>query len=535
MAGPQSAATLLQIGMGHVEPDAGLHVDLAHAHAKLGAWPAAVAELDLALGLEQSPERRAALHYFAADARERAGDGAGATSHFLAAADGGFYPKHALRAAERLAAAAGDVARRVTALQGLVGIADGSERAHSLHALAEVHRTELGQPEVAVDLMRELLLLRPTDVDVALELRRLLLKLGRHEEAAAASLAAVAHQRAWLRAAATTREHRPETTAQPVLGLLRLFDALLEHDGEYLCAAALEVLSPQLVPPGRSCDELAAEPWPLPKPQEGRPFDAFVGDLPHASAFDLLREGVFYLGELPGTPPPPVDLTPSRSMPANAPVVIAVRAIANAMGVPQPLVFVDQNQDHEIEARLGGAPALVVGRRLAAAPFNATARDRIGRALLRLSTGGDGLHRHTEPTRLLGLCVALCQACGVTLDVNHPYDRRFAQEVADALPGREAMQHLHDTALAFRDTSEGLDPTVLRATLAMAEDRAGVLASADPRPALEYLRRVDELVHPRGAMLVGYLLSDDHIGLRRTLGYVLELNVPRRRAQEASR
>ncbi|MBK8236500.1 MAG: hypothetical protein IPK74_13170 [Deltaproteobacteria bacterium] len=535
IAGPELAASMLQTGLPHVEDDAGLHVDLAHAHARRDRWADAVGELDLALAREHSPERRAALHYFAADARERAGAAAAAVEHFLAAAEGGYYPKHAYRNAERIAAVHGDVQRRVSALQGLVNIADGSERAHSLHALAEVHRAQLGQPEVAVDLMRELLLLRPTDVDVALELRRLLLRLGRHEEAAAAALAAVAHQRAWLRAAATTREHRPETTAQPVLGLLRLFDAAIENDGVYLCAAALEVLAPQLIPAGRSCDELATEPWPLPKPQEGRPFDAFVGDLPHASAFDLLREGVFYLGELPETPQPTVDLTPSRSMPANAPVVIAVRAIANAMGVPQPLVFVDAAQEHEIEARLGGAPALVVGRRLAAAPFGAAARDRIGRALLRLSTGGDGLHRHTEPTRILALCVALCQACGVTLDVTHPYDRAFAQQVAEQLPTRDAMTHLQETALAFRDASEGLDPLVLRATLAMAEDRAGVLASADPRPALEHLRRTGELVQTRGAMLVGYLLSDDHIGLRRTLGYVLELNVPRRRAQEVSR
>ncbi|MBK8717877.1 MAG: hypothetical protein IPN32_24535 [Deltaproteobacteria bacterium] len=535
IAGPELAASMLQTGLPHVEDDAGLHVDLAHAHARRDRWADAVGELDLALAREHSPERRAALHYFAADARERAGAAAAAVEHFLAAAEGGYYPKHAYRNAERIAAVHGDVQRRVSALQGLVNIADGSERAHSLHALAEVHRAQLGQPEVAVDLMRELLLLRPTDVDVALELRRLLLRLGRHEEAAAAALAAVARP---ARVAAGGRDHPrapPETTAQPVLGLLRLFDAAIENDGVYLCAAALEVLAPQLIPAGRSCDELATEPWPLPKPQEGRPFDAFVGDLPHASAFDLLREGVFYLGELPETPQPTVDLTPSRSMPANAPVVIAVRAIANAMGVPQPLVFVDAAQEHEIEARLGGAPALVVGRRLAAAPFGAAARDRIGRALLRLSTGGDGLHRHTEPTRILALCVALCQACGVTLDVTHPYDRAFAQQVAEQLPTRDAMTHLQETALAFRDASEGLDPLVLRATLAMAEDRAGVLASADPRPALEHLRRTGELVQTRGAMLVGYLLSDDHIGLRRTLGYVLELNVPRRRAQEVSR
>ena len=96
------------------------------------------------------------------------------------------------------------------------------------------------------------------------------------------------------------------------------------------------------------------------------------------------------------------------------------------------------------------------------------------------------------------------------------------------------MQHLAPTALAFRDASESLDPNVLQATLSMAEDRAGILASGDPRAALEHLRRIAELGKARGAMLVGYMLSDDHLGLRRQLGYVLEMNVPRRRSQEVS-
>jgi hypothetical protein len=68
----------------------------------------------------------------------------------------------------------------------------------------------------------------------------------------------------------------------------------------------------------------------------------------------------------------------------------------------------------------------------------------------------------------------------------------------------------------------------------MAEDRAGVLASGDPRAALEFLRRIDALGTARGAMLIGYMLSDDHLGLRRQLGYLLEMNVPRRRSQEVS-
>jgi hypothetical protein len=528
------AVELLTAGMAATPDDAGLRVDLARNLARMQRWKDAVVQLQRALALEVSPERRAALHYFTGDALERAGDAAAAAGHYIEAAGGGYHPRHALRAADRLAAQVGDLQRRVAALEALVEIAEGPERAVSLRNLAEVHRTKLGQPDVAVELMRELLLLRPTDVDVALELRRLLVKLGRDAEGTAVTFAAIAHQRAWLRAAASSAEHRPEATAAPVLGLFRAFDATGELDGEYLCAAALEVLAPQLLPPGRTCDELVSDAWPLPRAQDGRQTSGFVSDLPHTAAIDLLRDGVFYLGELPGAPAPSVDLAPSRSLSANTPVVIVVRAIANAMGVPQPLVFVDPSEEYEIEARLAGAPSLVVGRRLAASPFTAAARDRIGRALLRMSTGGDAIHRHTGPARLLALCVALCQSCGVTLDTTHGYDRAFANEIASHLPGRDAMQHLTPTALAFRDASEGLDPVVLHGTLLMAEDRAGAIASGDPRPALELLRRIDALPTPRGALFVSYLLSDDHLNLRRDLGYVVEVNVPRRRSQEVS-
>ncbi len=534
VAGPECAIELLTAGMPHVVDDAGLHIDLAQAYARSQRWSDVVAELDAALGLETSPERRASLEYFAGDARERAGDLAGAIAHFLRAGQGGYFPRHALLAAERLAARVGNVGQRVLALQALVEIGTGPERMHSLRALAEVHRAQLGQPELAVELMRELLLLRPTDVDVALELRRLLDKLGRSDEATAALLAAIAHHRAWLRSAATPLDRSSDALALPIAGLLRLYDALGELDGVYLASAALEIIAPQLVPPGRACDELVLDPWPLPKPQEGRPFDGFIGDLPHSAALDLLREGVFYLGELPDAPPPGIDLSPSRSLPTSTPVVLVVRAIANAMGVPQPLVFVDSAQEDTAEARLAGAPALVVGRRLAATPFGAAARDRIGRALLRLATGGDALHTHMAPTRLLALCVALCRGCGVELEVTREYDTHFADELAAQLPGEGAMQHLVDTAKAFREASEGLDPAQLRATLQMAEDRAGAVASADPRPALELLRRTDELADPRSVMLIGYLLSEDHIGLRRGLGYIIEMNVPRRRSQEIS-
>jgi hypothetical protein len=60
----------------------------------------------------------------------------------------------------------------------------------------------------------------------------------------------------------------------------------------------------------------------------------------------------------------------------------------------------------------------------------------------------------------------------------------------------------------------------------MASDRAAIIAAADPRPSIESLFDDGELAETRGTALLGYLLSDDHLGLRRALGYHSVLSVP---------
>src|SRR4030095_14120586 len=118
-------------GLEVARDDAGTHADLAQIYARLERWPEAVRELEAALARESSPERRAALHYYAADAHARAGKPAAAIDHYMAAAQGGSHPRHALAAADRLAESTGATRQRVAALESLVEIADGPERARS--------------------------------------------------------------------------------------------------------------------------------------------------------------------------------------------------------------------------------------------------------------------------------------------------------------------------------------------------------------------------------------------------------------------
>jgi tetratricopeptide (TPR) repeat protein len=533
LEGPQHTVVLLRAGLDVAPSDAGVRVDLAQAYARLGRWRDVVTELEHAVAHEPSPERRAALHFYAGDAHQRAGNLGAAVPHFLAAGQGGFHPRHALSAADRIAARVGDLARRVEALQLLVEIGDGPERVAGLRSLAQLHRGPLGQPDVAVEQMRELLLLRPTDLDVITELWRLLRSLGREDEATAVLLAGVAHHRAWLRSSGLRGAEPNALSAAPVEGLLHLFEAMGEPDGVYLAAAVLEVVAPDRVPPGHHPDALVTEPWSLPEAQEGRPFDGLVGDLPAPAALDLLRDGVFYLGQIPGAAASPVELDGGKALPHSSAVVMVTRALAEAVGVPLPRIFMDPQRDDEVRAYLVGSPCLVVGRRINSTPFGPAARDAIGRALLRLSTGGDALHYELPAPRLTALLLGLCAAAGVDIDEPPDHDAAYLEEVRRALAA-SSLADLGELAVAFAEGIETFDPEQLLETLRVAEDRAGAVCAADPRPRLRELAERGLLAGPRGTSVVGYLLSDDHLTLRHNLGYLTEVAAPIRREEEPS-
>jgi tetratricopeptide (TPR) repeat protein len=545
--GPEASVDLLEQGLHRHPEDPGIHADLAQGYARLERWPEVVAELNRALQRELSPERAAALHYFAGDAEERSGNPRGAIGHYLAAGRGGYHPRHALLSADRIAAdlssrpaERGALEQRIEALQLLVELGDGEQRVRSLRALADLHRGPLGQPDVAVDLMRELLLLEPTDLDVLRELHRALLKLDRREEAKATLLAGVAHHRAWLRAEGVRGRYGSRIDFgidhAPVRGLRELFEMFDDIDGVYLSTAILEVTARERDDENRwpPCDRLQAEPWPLPAAQDGKPLDLLVGDLPCSAALDLLHEGVFLLSTLPGAPPPPVEISAGRALPGNSGVVMVARALADALGISQPLVFVNPDESDGVVAHLGSSPALIVGRRVNSTPFAPRSRDMLGRAVMRLATGGDYLHADDAEPRLIGLLQGLCRALSIELPDealassrgDTTIDRNLASWVVKSLPDANTRTDLVHAARAFAQSIDTFDPFRLREALSMAQDRAGVIASADPRPALERLleggdRRV--LIEERATALLGYLLSDDHLGLRRSLGYQVAL------------
>lgn len=526
--GAAAATNLLEMAV-DVHPRAvAVRVDLARAYARAGRWADAGAQILRAIADEPAPERKAMLEHLAADAHERAGAPDLAFDHYLAASRGGYLTQHALGAADRIASAIGTIEQRVEVLQLLIHHGDTDERVRSLRALAELSRGPLGKPEQSVELLRDLLKLRPTSTDVILELHLLLGSLGRADEGRVALQAGIAAHRAILRdrgLSSTGESTADPMDLEPVHGLLRLFDAAEEPGGVYVCAAILEAIDPDLLPANRRCDVVAPEPWPLPSaPDKPAPF--FAVDAPAcAAAVGLLRTGVQDLTAIPGAPPPAVNLSQRHSLPPTSAIGSTTRAIARTLGLPEPLLFLNPADESDVIAHVGTAPVLLIGRKINAAPFAPPSRDAIGRALLRLATGGDHLHREMTDEQIVGVLYGLAATGGSELDAILPHDSDVADAILEALSGAALPVDFGEDAEALARTLHLFSIRQLREVLRAAEDRAGLIACGDPRVALRDDSRFPALTTRRAATLVAYLVSEEHLALRRVLGYHVELEL----------
>lgn len=526
--GAAAAQTLLEQAADVHPRSVAVRVDLARAYARAGRWADAGAQIVQAIGDEPAPERKAMLEHLAADAHERAGMPEVAFDHYLSASRGGYLPQHALTAADRIASAIGTVDQRVEVLSLLIHQGDTDERVRSLRALAELSRGPLGKPDHAVTLLRDLLKLRPAKTDVILELHHLLGELGRTEEGRVALQAGIAAQRAILRdrgLSSTGESTADPLDPDPVLGLLRLFDAAEEPGGVYVAAAILETIDPDLVPPHRRCDVVVPEPWPLPSaPDKPPPFFA-VDDPACAAAVGLLRTGVQDLTGIPGAPPPAVNLSQRHSLPPTSAIGTATRAIARTLGLPEPLLFLNPADESGVLAHVGTAPVLLIGRKINAHPFAPASRDAIGRALFRLATGGDHLHREMSDEQIVGVLYGMAATGGSELDSILPRDNDVADAILEALSGAALPVDFGEDAEALARTLHTFSIRQLREVLRAAEDRAGTIACGDPRVALADKSRFPALSTRRAAALVAYLVSEEHLALRRVLGYHVELEL----------
>ena len=205
---------------------------------------------------------------------------------------------------------------------------------------------------------------------------------------------------------------------------------------------------------------------------------------------------------------------------------MVAQSLAHALGLPTPLVFFDESNGLGVRTSLRPAPCLIVGRRVAGNPADPAMRDALGRALFRLATGGDAVHQRTTDGQLLTLVLTLCRATGQ--DVDHllasdrffeAFDPELAQVLSAGLTEEDALEDLVDFARAFANNGDRFVASRLRAGFTAGQDRAGATCAGDPRPALRTAMSEGPLIRARA--LISYLVSDDHLSLRRALGYHL--------------
>jgi hypothetical protein len=199
-------------------------------------------------------------------------------------------------------------------------------------------------------LLRELLKLRPANTDVILELHDLLGELGRVDEGRVALQAGIAAQRAILRdrgLSSTGESTSDPLDPDPALGLLRLFDAAEEPGGVYVCAAILEAIDPDLVPTTAAATP-SPDPWPVPSPPD-KPSPVLRRRRPRLRRRDRpaahRRPGP---DAIPGAPPPTVNLSQRHSLPTTSSVGTVTRAIARTLGLPEPLLFLNQGDENGV-------------------------------------------------------------------------------------------------------------------------------------------------------------------------------------------
>src|SRR5690606_18601079 len=173
------------------------------------------------------------------------------------------------------------------------------------------------------------------------------------------------------------------------------------------------------------------------------------------------------------------------------------------------------------------------GRKINGAPFSASSREAIGRALFRLSTGGDHLHFSMEERGIMSVLHGLSSCAGVELDDIHGRDETISDAIVESLAGAGVAVDFGDDAEILARNLNALSLPVLKDILRQGEDRAGAIACGDPRVLLRRLaaraaasdsstRLTTALSEPRAAALVAYLVSEEHLALRRALGYHAE-------------
>ena len=367
----------------------------------------------------------------------------------------------------------------------------GAQLAGWSSALA-AHHLSLGQHDEALQAFRRVLRHDP-DHPAAL---RSLAQSGAPDEAIAA-------QRAWLRLSS-----EPE----PLHALVKLFLAAGRPDGAFCAAAALSGLALS-TPDERALYEAEArKPPPVELPRLGE------GSLLHAEgdggpARDLLAAAAPHLAIALRT-----DMSGGRGalVKGDNPVRRVVAALARALGIPEPQLFLARGEPGIVAPLAGDVPGLLVGAEVPKRFSPRHQRFLHARALAHIRRG-------THPLAALSPA-QLATMTGELIRLAAPHGTDFSQlprtdtAVAEALArqvGPDERARLSD--LAARAAAAETDWEALALGIRESAERAGLALCADPAAALAIVSAETQggLEKPEVARLVRFAVSEEYLDSRR--------------------
>ena len=300
--------------------------------------------------------------------------------------------------------------------------------------------------------------------------------------------------------------------AESLHKLVSLFQSVGRPDAAY-CAAAALVGVGAATPEERALhDSINAKPPPVELPQLAdsglvhAPGDeGAVRDLLSAAAVELARAM-------------PTDMANGRGalVKGDNPVRRVVAAIARALGIAEPQLFVARSEPGVVMPVAGEAPGLLVGGEV---PKRYTPRQQrflYTRALAQVRRGAHmlaGLPAARVAT-LVGELLRLTAPGGTDFARLPPGDGQLAEALARQI-GPEARARLVAQAQrAIADLPTNWDPLVLG--IRESAERAGLLACADPGAAIALVAAEAQggLDKPEVARLVRFTVSESHLQAR---------------------
>ena len=363
----------------------------------------------------------------------------------------------------------------------------------------------------------------------AVELGRAQLSLGRSDEALHAFRRALSfdarHRDALRHVADLCAQRTPDASidaqrtllaiqpisADPLHALFTLFQATGRADAAFCAAAALVGLGAATQEQKAMYDSVVARPPPaeLPKPEDSA---AMSSELDAGPARDLLAGAS---AEMSRALPTDVGNGRGALVRADNPVRRVVAAIARALAMPEPQLFLARRDPAIVAPIAGEAAGILVGSEV---PKRFTPRQQrflYARALAHLRRGTQALSEF-DPNRLAEVVGALCRLCapeGTDFRLLAPDDTILTAALATQL-GPDARERL--APLAAQVASEEIDFYGLALGIRETAERTALVICADPAAALTIVGEEcpGALERYEVAALLRFSVSEEYIALR---------------------